>query len=32
MSRGDADDVLVDAKRHGVYVSCGEGVMDVFAE
>ena len=25
----DADDVLVDAKRHRVYVSCGEGVVDV---
>ncbi len=29
---GDADDVFVDAKRHRVYVSCGEGVVDVFAE
>ena len=28
---GDADDVFVDAKRHCVYVSCGEGVVDVFA-
>ena len=27
----DADDVLVDAKRRRVYVSCGEGVVDVFA-
>jgi hypothetical protein len=26
---GDADDVFVDAKRHRVYVSCGEGVIDV---
>ena len=26
---GDADDVFVDAKRHHVYVSCGEGVVDV---
>jgi YVTN family beta-propeller protein len=26
---GDADDVFVDAKRHHVYVSCGEGVIDV---
>jgi hypothetical protein len=26
---GDADDVFVDAKRHRVYVSCGEGVVDV---
>ncbi len=28
---GDADDVFADAKRHRVYVSCGEGVVDVFA-
>jgi DNA-binding beta-propeller fold protein YncE len=28
----DADDVFVDAKRHLVYVICGEGVVDVFAE
>jgi len=27
---GDADDVFVDAKRHRVYVSCGEGMVDVF--
>jgi hypothetical protein len=27
----DADDVFVDAKRGRVYVSCGEGVVDVFA-
>ena len=26
----DADDVFVDAKRHRLYVSCGEGVIDVF--
>ncbi len=26
---GDADDVFVDAKRNRVYVSCGEGVVDV---
>jgi len=26
---GDADDVFVDRKRHRVYVSCGEGVVDV---
>ena len=26
---GDADDVFVDHKRHRVYVSCGEGVVDV---
>jgi DNA-binding beta-propeller fold protein YncE len=29
---GDADDVFVDAKRHRVYVSCGEGVVDVLEE
>lgn len=27
---GDADDVFVDAKRGRVYVSCGEGFVDVF--
>jgi DNA-binding beta-propeller fold protein YncE len=27
---GDADDVFVDAKRHRIYVSCGEGFLDVF--
>ena len=26
---GDADDIFVDPKRHRVYVSCGEGVIDV---
>jgi DNA-binding beta-propeller fold protein YncE len=26
---GDADDLFVDAARHRVYVSCGEGVVDV---
>jgi hypothetical protein len=26
---GDADDVFVDRKRRRVYVSCGEGVIDV---
>lgn len=26
---GDVDDVFVDAKRHRVYVSCGEGAVDV---
>jgi YVTN family beta-propeller protein len=26
---GDADDVFVDLKRRRVYVSCGEGVIDV---
>jgi DNA-binding beta-propeller fold protein YncE len=29
---GDADDVFVDMARHRVYVSCGEGVVDVFEE
>lgn len=28
---GDADDVFVDGPRNRVYVSCGEGVIDVFA-
>src|SRR5262245_7804634 len=26
---GDADDLFVDAKRHRIYVSCGEGFLDV---
>jgi hypothetical protein len=26
---GDADDVFVDAKRQRLYVSCGEGVVDI---
>jgi DNA-binding beta-propeller fold protein YncE len=26
---GDADDVFLDAKRQRIYVSCGEGVVDV---
>jgi hypothetical protein len=26
---GDADDVFVDRKRRRVYVSCGDGVVDV---
>jgi DNA-binding beta-propeller fold protein YncE len=26
---GDADDVFVDSKRHRVYVSCGEGMVEV---
>jgi DNA-binding beta-propeller fold protein YncE len=30
-SCGDADDVFVDAARHRVYVSCGEGVVDILA-
>jgi DNA-binding beta-propeller fold protein YncE len=29
---GDADDVFVDPKRHRVYVSCGEGVVDIFEQ
>jgi len=28
---GDSDDVFADAKRHRVYVSCGDGFIDVFA-
>jgi hypothetical protein len=28
---GDADDVFSDAKRHLLYVSCGQGFIDVFA-
>ncbi|WP_414473917.1 hypothetical protein [Microvirga sp. M2] len=27
---GDADDVFVDAKLHRIYVSCGDGHLDVF--
>jgi DNA-binding beta-propeller fold protein YncE len=27
---GDADDLFVDAKRERVYVSCGDGALDVF--
>jgi DNA-binding beta-propeller fold protein YncE len=27
----DADDVFLDSRRRRVYVSCGEGVIDVFA-
>jgi DNA-binding beta-propeller fold protein YncE len=26
----DSDDVFVDTKRHRVYISCGEGFIDVF--
>jgi hypothetical protein len=26
---GDADDLFVDTKRHRVYISCGEGFLDV---
>jgi hypothetical protein len=29
---GDADDVFVDAKRRRIYVSCGDGVVDVLGE
>jgi DNA-binding beta-propeller fold protein YncE len=29
---GDADDVFVDAKRRRVYVSCGDGAIDVFEQ
>jgi DNA-binding beta-propeller fold protein YncE len=29
---GDADDVFVDAKRQRVYVSCGEGSVDVLEQ
>jgi DNA-binding beta-propeller fold protein YncE len=28
---GDSDDVFADAKRNRVYVSCGDGSIDVFA-
>ena len=28
---GDADDVFPDRRRHLIYVSCGQGVIDVFA-
>ena len=28
----DADDVFVDPRRRRVYMSCGEGVIDVFAQ
>jgi DNA-binding beta-propeller fold protein YncE len=27
---GDADDLFVDAKRSRIYVSCGEGFLDIF--
>ena len=26
---GDADDLFVDAKRNRLYISCGDGVLDV---
>jgi hypothetical protein len=29
---GDADDVFVDAERRCVYVSCGEGVVEVLEQ
>jgi hypothetical protein len=29
---GDSDDVFVDSKRHRVYVSCGEGYLDIFSQ
>ncbi len=29
---GDADDVFIDNRRGRVYVSCGEGIIDVFGE
>ena len=29
---GDADDVFFDSKRRRLYVSCGEGVIDVFEQ
>jgi hypothetical protein len=27
---GDADDVFVDMRRHRIYVSCGDGHLDIF--
>jgi hypothetical protein len=29
---GDADDIFLDAKRHRYYVSCGEGMVEVFED
>ena len=29
---GDSDDVFFDAKRHRLYVICGEGFVDVFSQ
>ena len=29
---GDSDDVFVDPRRHRVYVTCGAGAIDVFAQ
>ena len=28
---GDSDDLFVDSKRHRIYVTCGEGFIDVFS-
>jgi len=28
---GDADDLFLDSQRHRVYISCGDGFVDVFA-
>jgi DNA-binding beta-propeller fold protein YncE len=28
---GDADDMFIDARRNHIYISCGEGFLDVFA-
>jgi hypothetical protein len=28
----DADDAFVDVKRHRIYVSCGEGFLDIFEQ
>jgi hypothetical protein len=28
----DADDVFVDSRRRRIYVSCGEGVIDILAQ
>ena len=27
---GDADDVFFEARRHRIYVSCGDGFIDIF--
>jgi len=29
---GDSDDLFFDSKRHRVYVTCGEGAIDVFSQ
>ena len=31
-SCGDADDLFFDDRRHRIYVSCGEGVIDVWQQ